>query len=88
MDKFELKAKQKNGQDWVKMVKKMRLAKKKINIGIVGKYFATGDFCLSDSYISVIEAIKHASYAQGIKPEISWINTSEIEKNGIKSLKK
>ncbi|MEA3449688.1 MAG: CTP synthase [Patescibacteria group bacterium] len=88
LDKFGLKTKQKNGQDWLKMVKKMRSSKKTVNIGIVGKYFATGDFCLSDSYISVIEAIKHASYAQGVKPEINWINTSEIEKNGTRSLKK
>jgi CTP synthase len=85
LDKFGLKAKKKNGQNWIKMVKKMRSAKKPVKIGIVGKYFATGDFCLSDSYISVIEAIKHASYVQGLKPEIAWINTSEIEKNGTKA---
>jgi CTP synthase len=48
---------------------------------MVGKYFGTGDCILSDSYISVIEAIKHASYAQDRKPVIDWINAEEFEKN-------
>ncbi len=50
-----------------------------VKIGIVGKYFDTGDFVLSDAYLSVIEAIKFSSYAQGVKPEIAWINAKEIE---------
>jgi CTP synthase len=63
------------------MVNKMKKAKKEIRIGMVGKYFGTGDCILSDSYISVIEAIKHASYAQDRKPVIDWINAEEFEKN-------
>jgi CTP synthase len=70
------------------MVKNIRNAKKTVNIGIVGKYFATGDFCLTDSYISVIEAIKHASSVNNCQPVLFWINTEEIEKNGTRSLKK
>jgi CTP synthase len=85
--KFKLKAKKRDLLEWKKMLKKMNSCKKKVKIGIVGKYFTTGDFCLSDSYISVIEAIKHAGIANGVEPELDWINTSEIEKNGIKSLK-
>jgi CTP synthase len=68
-------------KDWKKMVNKMKKAKKEIRIGMVGKYFGTGDCILSDSYISVIEAIKHASYAQDRKPVIDWINAEEFEKN-------
>jgi len=45
------------------------------------KYFGTGNFILTDSYISVIEAIKHAAYFLKIKPEISWIDAEEFEKN-------
>ena len=33
-------------------------AGKKVKIAMVGKYFATGDYKLADSYVSVIEAIK------------------------------
>jgi len=54
----------------------------------VGKYFSTGDFCLTDSYISVIEAIKHAGAANNVKPVLSWINAEDVEKQGVKILKK
>ncbi len=54
---------------------------KKVKIGIVGKYFKTGNFVLSDVYISVIEAIKHASWYLGFKPEIDWLNSEEYEKD-------
>src|SRR3989344_3815365 len=41
---------------WRAMVSKLRRAKKTISIGIIGKYFASGNYILSDVYISVIEA--------------------------------
>ena len=55
--------------------------KKSIKIGIVGKYFDTGDFVLSDAYLSVIEAIKFSSYTQGVVPEIAWLNAKSYENN-------
>jgi len=85
--KFNLKSIKRNLDDWRAMIRMTKRARKEINIGIVGKYFATGDFCLSDSYISVIEAIKHAGMVNKCKPILHWINTEEIEEKGIKSLK-
>jgi CTP synthase len=87
LEKFGLKDKKKDLVDWRKMVRRTKNAKKEVNIGIVGKYFATGDFQLADSYISVIEALKHGCTANNCKPNLHWINTEEIEKNGVKSLK-
>lgn len=58
--------------------------KKVVEIGIVGKYFSTGKFVLSDSYISVIEAIKHAAWHFGYHPRISWLNAEDYEKNSKK----
>ena len=46
-----------------------------------------GDFCLSDSYISVIEAIKHAAAANNCKPKLYWLNAEEIEQNGTDCLR-
>lgn len=86
--KFGLKKTKKDLTEWKNMVKKMKASKKSVKIGIVGKYFASGDFCLADSYISVIEAIKHAGIANSAKVDLHWINTSEIEKNGTRSLNK
>ncbi len=50
-----------------------------VRIGIVGKYFDTGDFILSDAYLSVIEAIKFSAFKLGVKPEIEWINAKHIQ---------
>jgi len=65
-------------------------AKKEVRIGVVGKYFDSGSFMLADSYISVIEAIKHAAYFWKRKPIIEWINSEEFEKDSraLKSLAK
>lgn len=66
---------------WRRKIKKYLSLKKTIKIGIVGKYFASGDFILPDSYISVIEAIKQASFAYGVVAEIDWIDSDAYEKN-------
>ncbi|MBU4347563.1 CTP synthase [Patescibacteria group bacterium] len=87
LEKFNLKARKKDLVEWRKLVKTIHSVKQEINVGIVGKYFATGDFCLADSYISVIEAVKHSCWANKCKPRFTWVNAEEIEKNGVKSLK-
>jgi len=86
LKKFGLKAKKQDMHDWKAMMKKIENAKKEVHIGMVGKYFGTGDFTLADSYISVIEAIKHGAGVNGVKPIMHWINTEDIEKNGVKIL--
>ena len=64
---------------WRELVLRIQTVKKPIRIGIVGKYFQTGDYILADSYISVIEAIKHASWQEELKPEIAWLNSEDYE---------
>lgn len=75
----------KNGAEnkaaWEKFVKQTHSVQKEVKIAVVGKYFDTGDFMLSDAYLSVIEAIKYSSYAQGRKPQIAWINSGDFEVN-------
>jgi len=85
-----LHLKNKNGSglaEWKKFVDRINSERKEIKIAIVGKYFTTGDYQLSDSYLCVIEALKHAGAKIGVKPVLSWISTDEIEKNGTKILK-
>jgi len=53
--------------------------RKEVHIGVVGKYFNTGDFILSDSYISVLEAIKFSAYAVGVKAVTHTINARDFE---------
>lgn len=64
---------------WSAFVRKVKNTKKEVTIAIVGKYFDTGDFVLSDAYVSVIEAIKFSAYAQGAKPKIIWMNSKNFE---------
>lgn len=64
---------------WKSFVRKVHNTKKELHIGIVGKYFATGDFVLADSYLSVIEALKYAAYHAGKKPIIDWLAADQFE---------
>ncbi len=77
--KFGLRTKKQNLDDWQRLVRAIKTAKKPVKIGVVGKYFETGKFTLMDSYISVIEAIKHASYFFKRKPEIHWLSAEDYE---------
>jgi len=82
LKKFGLKIKKKgNLRDWKRLVRVIKTVKKPVRIGIVGKYFETGKFTLMDSYLSIIEAIKHASWFHKRKPEIYWLSAETYEKN-------
>lgn len=74
-----LSAREPNLTKWKDFVRKSKSAKKEVNIAVVGKYFDTGDFVLSDSYISVIEAVKYSAYHQGVKPVLHWINSKRYD---------
>jgi CTP synthase len=66
--------------DWKRLNHRIGTVTKPVRIGIVGKYFSTGDFVLTDSYLSVLEAIKHAAWAINRKPDIVWLNSEDFEK--------
>jgi len=87
LDEFKLKARKKNLEDWRAMARRAAIQKPEVAIGVVGKYFATGDFTLSDSYISVIEAVKHAAADNKVKANLVWLDAEEIEKKGTGVLK-
>jgi CTP synthase len=81
LKEFGLKPKRKNLKEWESLCKKIEESKEELKIGIVGKYFKTGKFILMDSYISVIEAIKHACWYYKRKPKIDWLDAENYEKN-------
>ena len=66
-------------RDWKDFVRKRDRAKKQLQIVVVGKYFDTGDFVLSDAYVSVIEAVKFSSFTNGVQSKLTWINSKEYE---------
>ncbi len=66
---------------WKEFITKIRNLEESVTIGIVGKYFDIGTSQLSDSYISVIEAVKHASWKNNLIPKIQWIDSKEFEED-------
>ncbi|MBM3256284.1 MAG: CTP synthase [Candidatus Moranbacteria bacterium] len=84
LQKLGLKPRKKDFSKWRELQKQIRNGERKVKVGVVGKYFATGSFVLSDVYISVIEALKHASYKANVKLELSWVDSEEFEKNPAK----
>lgn len=84
LNKFNLRSRRVNNYNigrWKKLIKIIKSAKKEVKIALVGKYFETGNFILSDSYISVIEAVKHAAWHYGYLPRLTWLNAEIYEKN-------
>lgn len=58
--------------NWKKLVENIKNPHATVRVAIAGKYTK-----LSDAYISVVESLKHAGYADDVKVEIKWINSEE-----------
>ncbi len=81
MKRLKIKSRKLIDKDWDNFVAKIGAIKKSLKIAVVGKYFATGDYTLADSYISVINAIKHAAWHNGVHADLTWIDAEEYEKH-------
>ncbi len=82
MKQMGLKGKQGDLQKkWLKRYEESRSPKRKFKVGIVSKYFKSGDFDLKDSYVSVIEALNHATWAHQAEVDIEWIVSDGLEKD-------
>ena len=79
--KLNLRKNHNDLEGWEKFLKKIKRLKSTVTIGIVGKYFDIGTSQLSDSYISVIEAVKHAAWNYNLNPDIKWIDSKVFEKD-------
>ena len=79
--KLHLKKRNKNNKlrQWKRFIEKLNNPEKEIKIAMVGKYFATGNFTLTDSYLCVMEALKHAGAVVGVKVVVEAISTDDIE---------
>ncbi len=60
---------------WEALVDRERHARPKVRIALVGKYVE-----LQDAYMSVREALRHASLEVGVDAEILWLHSAELEK--------
>jgi CTP synthase len=74
---------------WKKFVKRSKGGRDTVKIAVVGKYFSSGDFILSDVYLSVLEAIKYSAYDLNLTPEITYLGAADFEdKKKLTQLKK
>ena len=68
---------------WKKFAQGIKKQRSEVNIAVVGKYFNTGDFVLTDAYVSVLEAIKYSALANAVKAKIHTINARDFEGTNI-----
>jgi CTP synthase len=68
-------------EEWRSMVEEICSPKPKLPIAIVGKYVQ-----LHDAYISVREALIHATVSLGYDIDIHWINSEDLEKTRAQDL--
>jgi CTP synthase len=87
LKKLNLTSKKPNLTDWCLMIEKQHRARKKVTIAMVGKYQKIDEFRLKDTYISVIEAINHASFSFNLDSQILWIDAENAHER-LSELKK
>lgn len=76
-------------RQWKRFVTSTQKTKDTVKIAVVGKYFNSGDFVLSDVYISVLEAIKYSAYKLGLKADITYLSAQSFaDKKKLRELKK
>ncbi len=79
--KFGLMSRPSYLKRWINFVESLKNPLDIVKIGIVGKYFSIGKYSLPDAYISVIEAVRHASAYHKVKPELNYIDAEKLEKD-------
>lgn len=74
LELLQLEQRQPDLRQWQTLVENMASPKQGIEIAIVGKYIQ-----LSDAYLSLVEALRHAAIAQGSEIKLRWVNAEEVE---------
>lgn len=63
--------------DWDIMVEKIRNPKRRVKVGICGKYVT-----LKDAYKSIIEAFVHAGVESEAEVDLVWVSSEDIKQQG------
>lgn len=71
-----------HNEEWEKMINGIKEeTKKTVNVAIVGKYIS-----LEDSYLSIVESLKHAGFKEKVKVNISYINSECITRENAEKM--
>ena len=79
--RLNLNTEQPDLESWKKMLNLKKEATKEIRIAILGKYFG-----LPDSYMSVVESLKHACLQNKVNLNLQWIDADSYEIDDLSSL--
>ena len=72
---LNLKNKTPKNEKWEKMIEMIKnTPDKSVNIAIVGKYVS-----LEDSYLSVVESLKHGGFANNVNVNINFVDSEKID---------
>ena len=77
-EKLELNYNSIDNSEWLDLVQRIKNIKKKVTIGLVGKYVE-----LHDAYISVVESLNHGGFANDSNVDVKWINSEDINSDNI-----
>ena len=64
---------------WQQMVTQIQKPTVCVRIAVIGKYLNTGDFSLTDSYVSIDQALLHAGALLKTGIKITWIDAQTFE---------
>ena len=76
IEKMKIVCGESNNSEWQSMIDNIKSLDKEVKVGLVGKYVS-----LHDAYISVVEALKHGGYPNGVKVNIQFIDSETIDIN-------
>ena len=76
--KLNLKKTEPHNENWEKMIYKIGNISKSIKIALIGKYVK-----LHDSYLSVVESLKHGGFANNVNVEIGFIDCELITRENV-----
>lgn len=64
--------------DWKAMIENAKNPTREVSVALVGKYVA-----LHDAYISVVEALKHAGFADRATVNIKWVDSETVTEDNV-----
>lgn len=80
LTKLQLTSRKKpDWSSWSARVAAIRQPRKRVKIGIVGKYLDLGDYSITDSYVSINHALVHAGAQLNIGIDIAWFDAKAFE---------
>lgn len=82
LDRLRIQAGPADLREWNEVVDATEHPVDEVTIAVVGKYIDH-----QDAYKSLSEALKHGGLRQRTKVKLKWLESSEIERDGVESLK-